>query len=78
MLESGHLMGAAFDVFEGEFDAGFRDRFPNHPILEYARTHDNLVLTPHIGGSTVDAWRLTEAYAIDMAVNHLSSRQHGR
>ena len=77
MLESGHLMGAAFDVFEGEFDAGFRERFPNHPVLEYARSHDNLVLTPHIGGSTIDAWRRTEAHAIDMAVKHLSSRQHG-
>jgi phosphoglycerate dehydrogenase-like enzyme len=73
LLECGHLAGAAFDVLDGEFDPGFRDRFPNHPILEYARTHDNLVLTPHIGGSTVDAWRRTEAHAIDMAVKHLSS-----
>lgn len=70
-LQSGHLAGAAMDVFEGEFIPGFQDTFSSHPVLEYARTHDNLILTPHIGGSTIDAWRLTEAHAIDMALAHL-------
>jgi phosphoglycerate dehydrogenase-like enzyme len=72
-LESGHLAGAAFDVFEGEFELGFGDKYRRHPVLEYARHHDNLILTPHIGGSTVDAWRRTEAEAIDMALAHLSA-----
>lgn len=71
-LESGHLAGAALDVFEGEFIPGFQERFPAHPVLEYARKHNNLILTPHIGGSTVDAWRLTEGHAIDMALAHLA------
>ena len=70
-LQSGHLAGAALDVFEGEFVPGFGDRFPDHPVLRYAREHDNLLLTPHIGGSTVDAWRLTEGHAIEMALAHL-------
>lgn len=77
-LQSGHLAGAALDVFEGEFVPGFAERFPSHPVLTYARTHDNLILTPHIGGSTIDAWRLTEAHAIDMALAHLQkSILHG-
>lgn len=70
-LKTGQLAGAALDVFEGEFVPGFQDKFPSHPALEYARTHDNLILTPHIGGSTIDAWRLTEGHAIDMALDHL-------
>ncbi|MBI2725902.1 MAG: hydroxyacid dehydrogenase [Polaromonas sp.] len=70
-LRSGRLAGAALDVFEDEFSPGFADQFATHPVLTYARHHDNLILTPHIGGSTVDAWRLTEAHAIDMALNHL-------
>jgi D-3-phosphoglycerate dehydrogenase len=77
-LESGHLAGAAFDVFEGEFAAGFGEQFRIHPVLEYARTHDNLLLTPHIGGSTVDAWRLTEAHTIEMAIGYLSSKDHAK
>ena len=53
------------------FPPGFSDRFQHHRALAYAKTHDNLLLTPHIGGSTIDAWRLTEAHAIEMAVNYL-------
>ncbi len=70
-LKIGHLAGAALDVFEGEFVPGFQDKFSSHPVLEYARTHNNLILTPHIGGSTIDAWRLTESHSIDMALAHL-------
>jgi phosphoglycerate dehydrogenase-like enzyme len=70
-LQSGQLGGAALDVFDGEFAAGFAERFSGHPLLQYAREHDNLIITPHIGGSTIDAWRLTEAHAIEMALNHL-------
>jgi phosphoglycerate dehydrogenase-like enzyme len=70
-LQSGRLAGVALDVFDGEFAPGFNERFPDHPLLKYAREHDNLIITPHIGGSTIDAWRLTEAHAIDMALGHL-------
>jgi phosphoglycerate dehydrogenase-like enzyme len=70
-LKSGHLAGAALDVFEGEYLPTFAESFRAHPVLEYARTHDNLILTPHIGGSTIDAWRSTEAHSIQMALDHL-------
>lgn len=70
-LQSGRLAGAALDVFDGEFVPDFAERFSGHPLLQYAREHDNLIITPHIGGSTIDAWRLTEAHAIELALNHL-------
>lgn len=79
-LHDGRLAGAALDVFEGEFEPGFAERFPSHPVLEYARTHPNLILTPHIGGSTIDAWRLTEGHTIDMIQSFLQidpEGQHG-
>jgi D-3-phosphoglycerate dehydrogenase len=72
-LRSRRLAGAALDVFDSEFASGFAARFPHHPVLEYARQHDNLIITPHIGGSTRDAWRMTEAHAIEMALAHLRS-----
>jgi len=74
-LNSGQLAGAALDVFEGEYSAGFAETFRDHPVLRYARTHENLILTPHIGGSTIDAWRLTEGHAIDMALEHLRAHE---
>ena len=53
-----HLGGAAIDVLSGEFDADFNCE--TNQLVEYARTHDNLIITPHIGGSTKDAWAMTE------------------
>ncbi len=71
-LRSGALAGAALDVFEGEFSVNFEKHFKVHPVLEYAKENDNLLLTPHIGGSTIDAWGMTEAYTIDMVEEALS------
>lgn len=66
VLESGALAGAAVDVLDGEYEPGFEASA--HPLVEYARSHDNLLITPHIGGSTVDAWRETQRRVIDMAI----------
>jgi D-3-phosphoglycerate dehydrogenase len=48
-LKSGHLAGAAVDVFPVE-PASNKDRF-NTPLQGI----DNVILTPHIGGSTEEA-----------------------
>lgn len=64
-LRSGHISGAALDVFDGEFVPGFTSRLKEHPLWQYAQTHNNLLVTPHIGGSTYDAWRLTEQRTIE-------------
>ena len=26
-----------------------------HPLVQYAQTHDNMIITPHIGGGTVES-----------------------
>lgn len=64
VLESGHLAGAAVDVLDGEFTPDFREHVAEHPLVRYARTHGNLLITPHIGGSTRDAWGLTQEFVI--------------
>lgn len=68
-LKNKRLGGAALDVFDGEYKQNFHNSFANHPVLQYARKNQNLILTPHIGGSTYDAWAKTEAYTIKMAEN---------
>ncbi|HRU05463.1 MAG TPA: NAD(P)-dependent oxidoreductase [Candidatus Brocadiia bacterium] len=50
-LESGRLAGAGVDVIDGEWD---KDLY-NHPLIRYARTHDNLLIVPHVGGVTLEA-----------------------
>jgi len=69
LLESGHIRAAALDVVDGEYEPGFSDTFGDSRMARYAATHDNLILTPHIAGSTVDAWSETEYRVINMAVS---------
>jgi D-3-phosphoglycerate dehydrogenase / 2-oxoglutarate reductase len=48
-LEEGRLAGAALDVLAG--DSAWDGRVPDgHPLVEYARCNENLVITPHVGG----------------------------
>ena len=50
-LEKGHLSSAAVDVIDGEWQENLRE----HPMIAYARAHDNLIITPHIGGVTYES-----------------------
>ena len=50
-LKSGHVGAAGLDVIHGEWDENIDD----HPLIKYARTHDNLVITPHIAGATIES-----------------------
>jgi phosphoglycerate dehydrogenase-like enzyme len=70
-LQSGHLAGAALDVLDGEFVPTFQGEVNDHPLVRYARAHANLLLTPHIGGSTKDAWSLTQERTIRKALEAL-------
>ncbi|HKQ29997.1 MAG TPA: NAD(P)-dependent oxidoreductase, partial [Burkholderiales bacterium] len=72
-LCSGRLRGAGFDVLDGEFEPGFEHRAGEHPLVKYATQHDNLLLTPHIGGSTRDAWFLTQRRTIEQVIDAMSS-----
>jgi D-3-phosphoglycerate dehydrogenase len=60
-LISGHLRGAAIDVLDG--DSNWSAAVPEgHPLVEYARTHDNLIITPHIGGYALESIEGTRAF----------------
>lgn len=67
-LESGHLAGAGLDVISGEHTPGFLERLPGHPLLAYARAHDNLIVTPHYAGATRDAWALTQTRTVELVL----------
>jgi D-3-phosphoglycerate dehydrogenase len=48
-LQSGHLLGAAIDVFPQE------PKSNNEEFYSSLREFDNCILTPHVGGSTLEA-----------------------
>jgi D-3-phosphoglycerate dehydrogenase len=59
-LESGHLAGAAIDTLADETADGSHLR--DNPLVDYARTHENLIVLPHLGGATVEATERTQVY----------------
>jgi len=60
-LRSGHLSAAAVDVVE---DEAAIVRGEPHPLIEHARRHDNLLITPHIGGATVESVEKTDLFIL--------------
>ncbi len=67
-LISGRIGAAGLDVLEGEPDT--RD----HPLVRYAREHDNILITPHCGGFSPDAVRLVCRHAADKIAAALSTQ----
>jgi D-3-phosphoglycerate dehydrogenase len=65
-LEDGRLGAAGLDVLDGE------PAIEHHPLVEYARSHDNLVITPHIGGFCPDAVKIVVAHAARRIVQALT------
>jgi D-3-phosphoglycerate dehydrogenase len=48
-LSNGAIAGAAIDVISG--DSRWAGEVPDsHPLVAFARTHPNLIISPHIGG----------------------------
>ena len=68
-LETGRLGGAALDVVEGEptFPDGKTRR-----LIEYAKAHANLIITPHIGGATLESMEKTEIFMANKLKTFLS------
>lgn len=70
-LSRGHLGGAALDVIwherRGALDAS--------PLVRYARTHDNLLITPHIAGATYESMAATEIFMARKLIDFLRDKR---
>lgn len=63
-LRSGHLAGAALDVFENEPQV--------HPDL---KTMSNVILTPHIGGGTLESRHSARYFCVENVARVLSGQR---
>ena len=54
-LECGKVGGAGLDVIDGEW----MENIGEHPLIKYAREHDNLLISPHTGGTCFEAQEIT-------------------
>lgn len=72
-LEIGHLAGAAVDVVCHE--SGKAGIYQS-PLLTYARAHENLLITPHIGGATHESMAKTEIFMAEKLARFFETTDH--
>jgi D-3-phosphoglycerate dehydrogenase len=68
-VEQGQIAGYAADVLADELQ--FVNGFSEHPLVEYARTHDNVLIVPHIGGMTHESRERTDIFIAEKLKQHL-------
>ena len=69
-LKGGTLAGAAVDVLDG--DSAWSDTLvPGHPLVAYAATHPNLLITPHMGGYGKESIERTRVFMVEKLVKAL-------
>ena len=73
-LESGKVGAAGIDVIHGEW----MEDITKHPLVQYTQTHDNLVISPHIGGSTVESIAGARRFMAKKLADYLSTVPGGR
>jgi D-3-phosphoglycerate dehydrogenase / 2-oxoglutarate reductase len=67
-LKNRIIAGAALDVIESE-----HKRAPlNDQLIRYAKNNRNLIITPHIGGATVESVEKTDMFILKKFISHQS------
>lgn len=59
-LEKKQIAGAALDVMAGENPSG--SHLTNNKLITYAKSNQNLLVVPHLGGATFEAMGMTEEF----------------
>lgn len=71
-LKSGKIACAGIDVLAGELGG----RIAGQPLVRYARTHHNLIITPHVGGCTCDAQEKAFRHAAQKIADFFEAKGH--
>lgn len=72
-LKKKWITGAALDVLANEDPRGAHVK--DHPLVRYARTHNNLIIVPHLGGATFESMARTEDFIAEKIVRSLRRRR---
>jgi D-3-phosphoglycerate dehydrogenase len=68
-LETGKLAAFGADVVHNEW----RDDMRESPLVKYAQTHDNVIITPHLGGGTDKSIRNARVFSAKKLAHYLTT-----
>lgn len=71
-IESGHIRGAGLDVLEFESSA-FKLQLEGNPVFQKLIESDKVILTPHIGGWTKEAFEKMGRFLAEKMIRTLNS-----
>jgi D-3-phosphoglycerate dehydrogenase len=66
-LKANEIAGYATDVLYGEPDIF------DHPLVKYAATNENVIITPHIAGNTYESIEKTEAFVLSKLIKEIEN-----
>ena len=69
-IRSGQIAGVGLDVLANENS----EKSSNSPIVKIAKTHANVIITPHIGGAVVDAMEQSEIFMAQRLAKFLGAK----
>ena len=65
-LKTGRLASYGCDVLDGELERPVA----THPLVTYAKDHPEVLITPHMGGVSLDALGRTAAFTARKILKH--------
>ena len=66
-LKNKRIKGAAVDLIENEV---FLEKRKNDPLIKYAKKNKNIIITPHLGGYTVESVKETDLFILKKFKNY--------
>ena len=72
-LASGRVACAGVDVIATELEG----EIAANPLVAYAREHSNLIITPHLGGFTLDSQQKAYVQTARKLIRELETRSAG-
>lgn len=65
-LKNNKIYGAALDFLSKKI----KDRSSSIKLINYAKKNNNLIITPHLGGVSIESLRLTQRYVFEQLIKY--------
>lgn len=68
-LNSKKIYGAVLDLVDGEWNNNLLE----HGLIKYSKNHSNLLITPHIGGATIESINGARIFMVNKVADYLKN-----